>query len=419
MSLLFAALHQAAHEHRAAVAAQQGTAYNPPVAMVSARRNWFNLALVLLTGMVGGAALVIVVLLQQPSFSPSDLGANRYIGRDNPVTTLVSDNKNGHKAVIPVVPTSAPVVVANSVAAEVTTVEAPPDIRFGISLANKAEETTPSESDKVEVNHQQVQDNLPAPVVAAIARQIEPYVQSNAQVTTEKKIDIVVSKAAPAPMIQVMNPPSVKAGQSSVKRKPEMEMNAARAEGGAAAALARGEHQSALRSYQAVLNSDPDNKEALVGKAMALQQSGAAAIALAQWRLLADKYPQDNTIVTSYAAALASVDAGAARGLLQKLLAEQPTFAPALSAVAALDAKAGNMAAAQSGQEQAWALEKENPAHRLNLAILADKRGDKVQALELYKQAQAAYANGGWKATLPMSWSAVQARIAYLAQQAP
>jgi Flp pilus assembly protein TadD len=412
MSLLFAALHQAAHEHRAAVAAQQGTAYNPPVAVVSARRNWFNLALVLLTGMVGGAALVIVVLLQQPSFSPSDLGASRYAGRDAPVTKLVSDNGNNHKTAASQTPS--PVAVANTAVAEATTVEAPPDIRFGISLANKAEETAQPEGDKVEVNHQQVQDNLPAPVVAAIAKQIEPYVQ----VKTEKTIDIVVSKAAPVPMIEVASK-AAKTSQGSVKNKPDMELNAARAEGGAAAALARGEHQSALRSYQAVLNSDPDNKEALVGKAMALQQSGATAIALAQWRLLADKYPQDSTIVTSYAAALASVDAGAARGLLQKLLVEQPTFAPALSAVAALDAKAGDMAAAQTGQEQAWALEKENPAHRLNLAILADKRGDKAQALELYKQAQAAYANGGWKATLPMSWSAVQARIAYLAQQAP
>ncbi len=397
MSLLFAALNQAAQEHRAAVAAQMGSPYTTPrVAVVPYQHNWLNLGLVLLTGMVGGAALVAVLLLQQPSYSQRELAASARLG-PSPLALVP-----------PVVQAATP-----SPAEPEETPVANPDTRFGIALGPLGDEApaavnlavAPASAVKAEppVTTRQVQENLPAPVVAAIAQQIAPYIQP-------KPVAAAVSVAKPAA-------PAATKPQAEIAVVQRMPVKEAKLDTrDAQAAMARGDYSAALAAYQAVLDRSPRNKDALIGKAMALQQSGATAVALAQWRVLAGQYPTDPAIVTSYASALTSVDSNAARNILRDLLAQWPNYAPALAGLAALDAKTGDMAAAQNAQEQAWALEKENPAHRLNLAILADKRGDKALALQLYKQAVAAYANGGWKATLPMSWSAVQARIEYLAK---
>lgn len=396
MSLLFAALNQAAQEHRAAVASQQGTTYAPRVAVVPHQHNWLNLGLVLLTGMVGGAALVAVLLLQQPSYSQRELAASARLSM----------------APILPAPTLQPAVVPTPEVEE--TPVASPDTRFGIALGPVGDEATPAANPAVPtaapaamkaepaVTAKQVQENLPEPVVAAIARQIAPYVQAKPAVVAAPVVKPAAPVAAAKPQAEI----------TVVQRAPAKEAKLDTRD--AQAAMARGDYNAALAAYQAVLDRAPRNKDALIGKAMALQQSGATAVALAQWRVLAGQYPADPAIVTSYASALTSIDGDAARTLLHGVITQWPNFAPALAAQAALDAKNGDMAAAQNAQEQAWALEKENPAHRLNLAILADKRGDKTQALQLYKQAVAAYANGGWKATLPMSWSAVQARIDYL-----
>ncbi len=337
MSLLFAALHQAAQAHRAALAAQQPHLSPSRIALTPAvERPWWRRGGVLLLGVLGGAG-VMFLLLRQPTPQPRDLAS------------AVLDTTNG--------------INLSSVPTPIATPLAMP---------------------------KQVREQLPEPVLAAIADQISPYVEPR--------------KKKRAPMAE----PS---------KDFWIESNAPRDRGGASAALSRGEYQNALVAYEAVLAYDPKNKDALSGKALALQQSGRASAALPIWRKLHEQYPQDAAITTRYASALSNSDAPAARAILKKLLATQPQYAPALAAMASLSLKVGDMDAAQHAQEQAWSLDRDNPAYRLNLAILADRRGDRAQALALYKQAQAAYLAGGGKANLPMSWDAVQARVDYLTEK--
>ena len=447
MSLLFASLNQAARDHRAAVAAQQGSTYAPRVAVTPSRQNWINLGLVLLTGMVGGAALVIVLVAQQPAYSVPDLTNNT---RNSVWETAVPATPVGAPDASPLASTRLPparytptIPIASSpetTAAE-TSVPAP-DTQYGIVINNTAVSetvaaTTPppaaptfapivtaqAAAEPVQavanapVTVQQVKENVPQPVDAAIASQIATYVAPAAEkrAPSEPAKPTVTVAAAPKPQAKIdvlmARAPKVKPSLPAARQQ----RPAASAEEGAAA-MARGDANAALIAFQSVLNRNPTDKAAQIGKAMALEQTGVTSVALAQWRLLANQYPDDALVMTSYARALSTVDAGTSRILLQQVLARAPQFAPALAAQEALDAKAGNLDAMQDGQQKAWSPNKTNPAHRLNLAIIADKRGEKAQALELYKQAQGAFANGGWKATMPMSWSAVQARVDYLTE---
>lgn len=435
MSLLFAALNQAAQEHRAAVASQQNSSYAPRVALAPTRQNWLNLGLVLLTGMVGGAALVAVLVAQQPTYSVRDLtnnGRGAVWDRVAPATPFVASD---------VAPAAAPRLPparfsaappASSPVVEVPVAEAP-DTEYGIALNNPPSAelvTTPQPAAAIAATAA-ITTLAPTAVPEAAAK---PLAATNTAVEAalpaaprpEPKATTLATLnsqegAAPAPATPAAKPQAkievLLARAPQVKPRPLVANRPAPATPAAedgASAMARGDANAALIAYQAVLDRNPTDKAAQIGKAMALEQTGAMAVALAQWRLLANQYPNDPLVMTSYARGLATVDAATARALLQQVLQRSPQFAPALAAQAALDAKAGNMEAAQDGQQKAWSLDKTNPAHRLNLAIIADKRGEKAQALELYKQAQAAFANGGWKATMPMSWSAVQARVDYL-----
>lgn len=412
MSLLFAALNQAAQDHRAAVAAQQGSTYAPRVAVAPSRQNWINLGLVLLTGVVGGAALVIVLVAQQPTYSVRDLTNN---SRNSVWETAVPATPASAPETSPLAATRLPparytptVAPQSAEAAPVEPTVAPPDTQYGIAINNApALETTAP----VAAVAPPALQATPAIQPAAAAQPVAP-IKDPVIAVEDNALPIVAAIEAPKPQAKISvlmaRAPKVKPADPVAPRV----VPPAGEDG--AAALARGDANAALMAYQSVLDRNPTDKAAQIGKAMALEQSGATSVALAQWRLLANQYPDDTAIMTSYARGLATVDAGTARALLQQVLARAPQFSPALAALAAIDAKAGNMDAAQDGQQRAWSLDKANPAHRLNLAIIADKRGEKAQALELYKQAQAAFANGGWKATMPMSWPAVQARVDYL-----
>lgn len=384
MSLLFAALNQAAQEHRAAVAAQQPAA-RPMVrvAVAPARGSWLGLATVLFIGMMGGVVIVGIMLVQQAAAPPRDYTDTRYLSRDN----LMS-------APVPIVAEPESAAVASAKIIETTNNEPAPDISNGIAI-NDFPDGMGEVADGRSVTVSQVQAPLPAPVVNAIASQIKPFV-------------------APSPAVQ----DGSKQARAEISVRPAVpDVAFARVESAVGQQL-QDDPVKALVAFEAVLARRPNDKAALVGKATALQRMGASAVALAQWRHLHNKYPTDNVIATAYGQALAPLNAPAARTVLTDVLLRQPDYAPALSALAVVDTVAGDLSAAQSNQEQTWALDKDNPAHRLNLAIIADKRGDPKQALALYQQALEAYSRTGWKATLPMSMPAVKARIDYLAHGA-
>lgn len=380
MSLLFAALNQAAQEHRAAVAAQQPTTRTVSrVAVAPARSSWLGLATVLFIGMMGGVVIVSIMLVQKAASTPRDYTDTRYLSRDN----LMS-------APVPIVVEPETPKTERVAATDPTNSEAAPDISNGIAI-NAAPDDSGGIAETHPLTVNQVQAQLPAPVANAIANQVKPNVQPFAATKRDK---------------------------AEIDEQPNaQQVSLARAEGAMAQQL-QADPVKALAAYESILRRRPNDKAALVGKATALQNMGAGAVALAQWRHLHNKFPTDNAIATAYGQSMTPVNAPAARSVLTDVLLRQPDYAPALSALAVLDTITADHGVTQSNQEQAWALDKNNPAQKLNLAIISDKRGDRRQALALYHQALEAYSRTGWKATLPMSLPAVKARIDYLTHSA-
>lgn len=146
----------------------------------------------------------------------------------------------------------------------------------------------------------------------------------------------------------------------------------------AEAEAARGDYPAAIEAYDDALAEDSSNRTALSGKAYALQQSGAWDAALPLWRQLIRDNPRNAAAWAGYAAALSAL---------------------------------GDHAGAQQALEQAGIFAPGNPSIRVNLAILADRRGDHTQALTLYREALAAPGDPA----LPWPRQAIRARAEYLA----
>lgn len=183
----------------------------------------------------------------------------------------------------------------------------------------------------------------------------------------------------------------------------------------AQSAARAGDFAAAVIGYNEVLAHDPGNRDALSGKAFALQQNGAPTEAAVIWARLYQSDPEDQTALANVAATLASVDDAVSHDQLAQLQASHPKSAALYAATAQARVKQGDLNGAQGDLERAWALDRDNPITRLNLAIVADRRGDSAAALKLYRQVLADPVAA--ETLLPMSWTAIETRADYLAQR--
>ena len=183
----------------------------------------------------------------------------------------------------------------------------------------------------------------------------------------------------------------------------------------AQSAARAGDFAAAIVGYDAVLAREPANREAMSGKAFALQQSGATTEAATIWARLYQNDPNDQAALANMAATLATVDTPDAQDQPARAQAAQPQSATLYAAAAHARIGQGDLDGAQGDLERAWALDRDNPITRLNLAIIADRRGDDAAALALYRQVLADPVAA--ETLLPMSWTAIEARAAYLAHR--
>ncbi len=181
----------------------------------------------------------------------------------------------------------------------------------------------------------------------------------------------------------------------------------------AQAAARAGDFAAAIVGYNAALEQDPENRDALSGKAFALEQSGATTDAAVIWARLYQSDPNDQAALANMAAVAAPTMNSAQEQTAS--LSEVPPQSATLAATAHARIRQGDLDGAQSDLERAWALDRDNPITRLNLAIIADRRGDTTTALNLYRQVLADPVAA--ETLLPMSWTAIEARADYLSQR--
>jgi Flp pilus assembly protein TadD len=183
----------------------------------------------------------------------------------------------------------------------------------------------------------------------------------------------------------------------------------------AQSAARAGDFAAAIVGYNEILARDPTSRDALAGKAFALQQSGSATEAAVIWARLYQSDPNDQTALANVAANLTAVNDAVSHDRLTQMQAMHPKSAILYAVTAQARVKRGDLTGTQSDLERAWALDRDNPITRLNLAIVADRSGDSTAALKLYRQVLADPVAA--ETLLPMSWTAIETRANYLAQR--
>ena len=162
-----------------------------------------------------------------------------------------------------------------------------------------------------------------------------------------------------------------------------------------------GDFAAAIVGYNKVLANDPENREALNGKAFALQQSGAPTEAAIIWARLYQSDPNDQTALANLAAVVSDTTGAPSRARPANAAASGPG--------------ADDIRALQEDWEQAQARNRHDPISHLQIAMIADRHGDAATALAFYRQVLADPIAA--ETLLPMPWTAIQARAAYLKQQ--
>ncbi|MFL6658189.1 MAG: tetratricopeptide repeat protein [Massilia sp.] len=150
-------------------------------------------------------------------------------------------------------------------------------------------------------------------------------------------------------------------------------------------AFIAGDSAAARSQYQRVLQSEPDNRDALLGMAAIAVNRGQAAEAGSFYARLLELDPTD----AEAAAGLASVersDPAQSESRLKKVLAASPQNGAALFALGNVYAQQARWPEAQQSFFSAFGVAPTNADYAFNLAVSLDKLNQKKLALDYYQR---------------------------------
>ena len=177
-------------------------------------------------------------------------------------------------------------------------------------------------------------------------------------------------------------------------------------------ALDAGGSRSALAIYDELLERQPSDRVALLGRAMALHRLARTGDAIRAYEAVLGPYPEEIAALTNLLGLIGQQAPGKALSQLGRIYAVNPSFGAVAAQMAMIHARLGDTANALRFMAEAAALEPHNPAYHANLAIMYDRVGDKAAAIRAYQQALMAASGGGQ--TLPLTENAIRERLKYL-----
>ncbi|MES2126221.1 MAG: tetratricopeptide repeat protein [Pseudomonadota bacterium] len=193
---------------------------------------------------------------------------------------------------------------------------------------------------------------------------------------------------APAPRVESL-PPVVAAEAQGIKvERSSVPQRVNPVLAGAYAAYSKGEYESARQQYQAVLNNEASNRDALLGMAALSVKAGQDDQASAIYTRLLDANPAD-TDAQAGLAAVRGTDPEQAEQRLRRVIAKNPDAAPAVFALGNLFARQARWAEAQHQYFQAYTIDANNADYAFNLAIALDRLGQGKLAVTYYQRALA------------------------------
>ncbi|WP_043647320.1 tetratricopeptide repeat protein, partial [Caenispirillum salinarum] len=177
-------------------------------------------------------------------------------------------------------------------------------------------------------------------------------------------------------------------------------------------ALMRGNYAGALNAYDSVLDREPDNVSALMGRAAALHKLGMAAEARDAYERVLARQPDNREALTNMIALIGDADPATAIAELERLQSVAPDFSPIPAQLGMLLARQGRVGEAMGALRRAIVLSPENALYHYNMAVVADRAGRAGDAARSYDRVLRLIDGGGAPAGLRAQ--AIRDRLRYL-----
>ncbi len=146
-------------------------------------------------------------------------------------------------------------------------------------------------------------------------------------------------------------------------------------------------YDAAAEMFERLYTKNPRDMRVLMGRAVALQNTGRTASALDAYEGVLDVDPDNADAMVNMMGLLRQEYPSVALRRLLDMKDRFPDNAPLLAQIAVTQGDMGNMDEAIRYMGMALSLEPNNPQHYFNMAILADRAGDKENAVKYYEQA--------------------------------
>lgn len=152
------------------------------------------------------------------------------------------------------------------------------------------------------------------------------------------------------------------------------------------AALQAGQIDDAEHAYAQAIESNPDERDALLGMAYISHRKGRIEAAQAYYRKVLRQEPGNAIAQAGLLALDTSSDVTLSASRARELAALQPDSAAAHSMLGNTLVRNGLLADAAQAFSKAQALEPNNPLHAYNHAVARDRLGQYAQAVHLYEK---------------------------------
>ena len=164
--------------------------------------------------------------------------------------------------------------------------------------------------------------------------------------------------------------------------------------------------------YDELLERQPRDRVALLGRATALHQMNQSGEAIRAYETVLRYHADDLGALTNLLGLIGQQTPRSALKQLGRLYKSNPSFGAVAAHMAMIHLQLGDGANAIRLMSEAAALAPANPVYRINLAIMHDRAGDGRAAVSAYERALLAAA--GSAEALPLSMDAIRERLRYL-----
>jgi tetratricopeptide (TPR) repeat protein len=177
-------------------------------------------------------------------------------------------------------------------------------------------------------------------------------------------------------------------------------------------ALMRGQYETASGLYGQILEREPKNLPAILGKSASLHKLRRHREARELYERALQIDPGNREALTNLLSIFAQESPREALAQLLQLHRSHSDFSPLAAQIASLSAQLGDLTQALRYQAMAVSLDGENALYAVNLAIIQDRAGMAEEAAQSYEAALTAIGRGA--TGLPMPESQIRERLRFL-----